>query len=73
MSLLKLLLLPARVTLPGVGVGILTTVAAAKLGRPLLVGAARVGLSARDGAARIVDEARSVATDARTLKAGAAH
>jgi len=65
MSLLKLLLLPARVTLPGVGVGILSTVALAKLGRPLLVGAVRVGLEAKDGASRIVSDARSVAADAR--------
>lgn len=69
MSMLKLLLIPARVTLPGVGAGILTSMALRKYGRPLLVGTVRSTVKlwneAKEHTEEVRDEARLAAADAR--------
>jgi hypothetical protein len=51
------------VTLPGVGVGVLASVVAAKYARPLAVSTLRLGFQVKDGSERIWQEARAAATD----------
>lgn len=58
MRMLKLLLLPTRVTLPGVGVGILSSMAMRRYGRPLLVDTVR-------GTMRLWNEAKEQTDDVR--------
>ena len=62
----KFLMLPfPSVTLTGVGVGIATSVAFSRFGRPLVVGALKLGYEAKDGTVRLFDDARQMASDVR--------
>lgn len=60
-AIYKLLLLPARVTLPGVGVGIVSGMALRKYGRPLLVGTVRNTMKLWHEAKGEAEEVRSEA------------
>lgn len=59
----KLLFLPFKtVTLVGVGVGVLTAVAAKKYARPLAVETLRLGFQVKDGTEKVWTEARDAAS-----------
>ena len=59
----KLLLPFKSVTLPGLALGVVSSVVIAKWGRPALVGTMRLGFEAIDGAKRVMHEAREQASD----------
>lgn len=79
----RLLFLPFKtVSLVGVGVGVLTAVAAKKYARPLAVETLRLGFhvkdstekvwnEARDAASEVADEARAPASKSRSKSAAA--
>jgi hypothetical protein len=58
----KLLLPFKAVTLPGLALGVVSTIVVGKWGRPALVGTLRLGFEAADGIKRVVHEAREEAS-----------
>ncbi len=69
----KLLMLPfGSVTLTGLGLGVASTFAFRKFGRPLIVETLKLGYEAKDGTARLFHDARQMASDVKNEARGEA-